>query len=249
MIVLGSVYFQKLLEVCDLGYLQSYAELVGPILSEGTGTEYKLSQLADPQTVTRWSKGIFNEPTEQALKFPRVIYVFRSASENSDERWRITVFFTPIPHIKGSYGNKRAKHTISAPFERKLGTRLVESCLADTFDCKTDKTTLGSAAGIYLRLKLLSIPLLRERFEAGKYTPPGSELRALLEVLPAILPETGPSSTVIEFQNGRSYSKDFLDEADQRVVTALGKQRLEAILKPIEISADKWLSAGKKGLW
>jgi hypothetical protein len=36
MIVLGSVYFRKLIETCDLGYLESYAELVRPLLSAAT---------------------------------------------------------------------------------------------------------------------------------------------------------------------------------------------------------------------
>lgn len=249
MIVLGAVYFRKLLEVCDFEYLESYAELVRPVLSEVTGREYVLSQTTDSQQLARWSKGVFNQPSERDLRFPRVIYVFRPASGDAGERWRITVFFTPIPHINGSYGNKQTKHRISAPVEKELATRLVESCLADTFDLQGDHTMVGSAAGIYVHLKLLSIPPLRKRYESGKYTPPGSELRELLEILPAILPETGPSSTVVELQNKRSHRKEFLDKGDERIVAALGKERLGDILKPTEVSVDKWLSAGKRSLW
>lgn len=249
MIVLGSVYFRKLLEVCGLGCVESYVEAVRPILSEATGTEYSLSQPADSQKVTRWSKGVFNEPSERTLKFPRVIYVFRPVSGGADERWRVTVFFTPIPHINGSYGNKRTEHTMPALVERELATRLVESCLADTFDLKTSGAMVGSAAGLYLHFKVQSIPLLRERFEDGKYTPPGSELRELLETLPAILPEAGPSSTIVELPNKRSDRKDFLAKCDQRIVAALGKEKLQAILKPTDVSAEKWLGAGKRGLW
>jgi hypothetical protein len=159
------------------------------------------------------------------------------------------VFFTPIPHIKGSYGNKLTEHRIPAPVERELGIRLVESCLADTFKLKTSDTMLGSEAGLYLHLKILSIPPLRKRFEDGKYTPPGSELRELLEALPAILPETGPSSSVMELQNKRSRQGGFLEGCDQRIVAALGKERLQAILKPTDVSAEKWLGSGKRGLW
>jgi hypothetical protein len=249
MMVLGSVYFRKLLEVCDFAYLESYAELVRPVLSAASGTEYVLSQKADSQQMERWSKGVFNQPSERTLRFPRVIYGFRPVSGDADERWRVTVFFTPIPHINGSYGNKRTKHTMAAPVEKELGTRLVESCLADTFDLKTSNTMVGSEAGLYLHLKVRSIPLLRKRFEDGKYTPPGSELRELLEILPAILPETGPSSTVLELQNKRSHRKEFLDKGDKRIVAALGKERLATILTPTGISADKWLSAGKRSLW
>jgi hypothetical protein len=220
-----------------------------PVVSAVTGTEYVLSQTADTGQLERWSKGIFNLPSERTLRFPRVIYVFRPASGDATERWSVTVFFTPIPHINGSYGNKRTKHRMSAPVEKELGTRLVESCLADTFDLKTSDTMVGSEAGLYLHLKVLSIPLLRKRFEDGKYTPPGSELRELLEILPAILPETGPSSTVVELQNKRSHRKEFLDKGDERIVAALGKERLGVILKPAEVSVDKWLSAGKRSLW
>lgn len=249
MIVLGAVYFRKLLEACDLSYLQSYAELVRPVLSEAAGTEYAVSQTADSQQVARWSKGAFNQPGERTLKFPRAIYVFRLASGDADERWRVTVFFTPIPHIKGSYVNKPTKHTMPTLVEKELGTRLVESCLADTFDLKTSDAMVGSEAGLYLHLKLLSIPLLRERFESGKYAPPGSVLRELLEILPAILPETGPSSTVVELPKKRSDRKEFLDKCDQRIVAALGRERLQAILEPTEVSADKWLKAGKRSFW
>lgn len=249
MIILGSVYFRKLLEVCDFPYLESYAELVRPILSAATGTEYVLSQKADSQQIERWSKGVFNQPSERTLRFPRVIYGFRPVSGDLDERWRVTVFFTPIPHINGSYGNKRTKHRMSAPVEKELGARLVESCLADTFDLKTSDTMVGSEMGLYLHLKVLSIPLLRKRFEDGKYTPLGSELRELLEILPAILPETGPSSNVVELPDKRSNRKEFLEKCDQRIVASLGKERLQAILMPTGISAEKWLKAGKRGLW
>lgn len=247
--IIGSVYFGKLLEVCDFAYLESYTELVRLVLSAAAGTEYVLSQKADSQQMERWSKGVFNQPSERTLRFPRVIYGFRPASGDTDERWRVTVFFTPIPHINGSYGNKRTKHRMSAPIEKELGARLVESCLADTFDLKASGTSVGSEAGLYLHLKVLSIPPLRKRFEDGKYTPPGSELRELLEILPAILPEAGPSSALVELQNKRSHRKEFLDKSDQRIVAALGKERLEAILRPTEISADEWLSAGKRHLW
>jgi hypothetical protein len=138
---------------------------------------------------------------------------------------------------------------MAASVEKELGTQLVESCLADTFDLKTSDTTVGSEAGLYLHLKLLSMPLLRERFESGKYMPPGSELRELLEILPAILPEAGPSSTVVELPNKRSDRKNFLAKCDQRIVAVLGKERLQAILKPTDVSADKWLSAGQRSLW
>lgn len=249
MIVLGSVYFRKLLEVCDFAYLESYAELVRPILSAATGTEYVLRQKADPQQMERWSRGVFSHPSEQTLRFPRAIYSFHSASGNADDRWRVTVFFTPIPHINGSYGNKRTKHMMPPSVEKELATQLVESCLADTFDLKASDTMVGSEAGLYLYLKLLSMPLLRKRFESGKYTPPGSELRELLEVLPAILPEAGPSSTVVELPNKRSDRRSFLAKCDQRIVAALGKERLAAILKPMDVHADKWLSAGRRSLW
>jgi hypothetical protein len=247
--IAGSVYFGKLLEVCDFVRLESYAESVCPVLSAATGTKYVLSQRADSQQVERWSEGIFNQPGEQTLKFPRVMYVFRPASGDTSERWRAVVFFTPIPHIKGSYGNKLTEHRIAAPVERELGIRLVESCLADTFKLESSDTTLGSEAGLYLHLKILSIPPLRRRFEDGKYTPPGSELRELLETLPAILPETDPSSSAMELQNKRSRERDFLERCDQRIIAALGKDGLQAILRPTDVSAEEWLSAGKRGLW
>ena len=138
---------------------------------------------------------------------------------------------------------------MSATVEKELGTQLVESCLADTFDLKTSGTMLGSEAGLYLHLKLLSMPLLRERFESGKYTPPGSELRELLEILPAILPEAGPSSTAMELPDRRSDRKRFLDKCDERIVAVLGEERLHAILKPTEVSAEKKSRAGKRSLW
>lgn len=247
--ILGSVYFRKLLAVCDLAALESYTELVRPILSEATGTEYVLSQSADPRQVTRWSKGIFNQPVERAMKFPRVIYVFCLKSGDTGERWIMDVFFTPIPHIKGVYTNRRTKHTMPSPVTKELAVRLVESGLADTFDLKTEEIMVGTASGIYLYHKLGSIPLIRTRLESGKYTPPGSEVKDLLEVLPAILPEIGPSTTIMELPNKRSCRKEFLHGCDQRIVASLGKERLGAILSPTEISVDKWLSAGKRSLW
>ena len=165
--IVGSVYFRRFLEVCDPLGLESYVHLVLPAVSAATGTEYVLSQTADSQQVARWSKGAFNQPSERTLRFPRVIYVFRPASGDATERWSLTVFFTPIPHVEGSYGNKRTEHTIPALVEKELCTRLVESCLADTFDLKTSHAMAGSAAGLYLHFKVQSIPLLRERFEDG----------------------------------------------------------------------------------
>jgi len=161
----------------------------------------------------------------------------------------VTIFFTPIPHINGSYGNKGTKHKMPASLERELGAQLVESCLADTFDLKNSGRMVGSEAGLYLHLKLSSLPTLRERTESGKYAQPGSELRKLLEILPAILPETGPSSTLSELSNKRSDQKQFLEKCDKRLVAALGKEKLQEILKPTDLAADKWLTAGKGRLW
>lgn len=245
MIILGSVYFRKLIAVCDLASLQSYSDLVRPVLSETTGTEYVLSEAADPQKVMRWSEGIFNEPVERTMKFPRVIYGFRSTSGDRSERWIMDVFFSPIPHFCGVHANRRTEHTLPSPVTRELAVRLVESGLADTFDLKTDDVMLGTASGIYLYHKLRSIPLMRKRLESGKYTPPGSEVKDLLEVLPAILPEIGPSTTVMELPNQRSCRQEFLAGCDQRIITSLGKERLGTILSPTEITIDKWLRAGK----
>jgi hypothetical protein len=250
MLILGSVYFGKLLEVCNLSSLESYAAELRPILTEATGTELGLIQSADPDKVERWSKGVFNEPAERTMRFPRVMYVFRPVSGAANEQWRITVFVTPIPNIRCSYGNRRTKHSIPDSVERKLGTRLVESQLADTFDLKTEEKLAGTPAGIYLHLKLRSISRLRERLESGKYAPPGSELRELLKVLPSILTARGGSSPLaVEIANRRAPRRDFLASCDQRIVASLGKEKLQGILEPSRVSVEKWLSAGKRRLW
>lgn len=249
MIVAGSVYFRKLLEVCDSAYLDFYAESVCPALTGATGRKYVVSQKADLSQTERWCKGIFNQPSERTMRFPRAVYSFLPSSGNREERWRATVFFTPIPHVNGTYGNKAMKHRISAPTEHDLGTRLVESRLADTFDLKASNTAIGSEAGLYLHLKLQSTPSLRRRYRSGKYTPPGSQLRDLLNILPTVLSNTEALSAVVELSNRRLDQRKFLDRCDERIVAALGKEKLQTMLRPAEVSADEWLRAGKRNFW
>ena len=251
MYVLGKAYFWKLLESCSDAWLWDYAESVRSVLVQTTGKDFKLVQPeeATREKIRRWSNGCFQGQQQLALKFPRVLYVYRAESPDGNERWTLDVFFTRIPHIKGIYSKRLNNHTIDVSVERELSTRMVESYLADVFARISDNTLVGSAAGIYLHQKLQNVPSLKAYAETSRYGPPGSDLKELLEVVPAILPETGPSSTVMELPNKRSRRKEFLNSCDQRIVAALGKARLEAILRPTEISADKWLSAGKRHLW
>ncbi len=247
MYVLGKAYFWKLLESCSDAWLEDYAESVRAVLVRATGKDFRLVQKdeATREKVRRWSNGFFNGRQELTLKFPRVLYVYRA---DGNERWTLDVFFTRIPHVKGIYSNRLSKHMIDASVERELSVQMVESYLADVFARLHDNTLVGAAAGIYLHQKLQNLSSLKVLSETSKYTPPGSDLKELLKVVPAILPEIGPSSTLMELLNKRSGRKEFLNGCDQRIVSSLGKERLRTILSPTEVSVDKWLSAGK-GVW
>jgi hypothetical protein len=138
---------------------------------------------------------------------------------------------------------------IDLSVERELSTQLVESDLADAFLRAADGTLVGTPAGIYLHQKLQSLRSLKLYSQTSKYVPPGSDLKELSEVVAGVLQETGPQPHVIELTNKRSRRKEFLDNADQQIITVLGKEELESLLRPAEISARKWLSAGKRSLW
>ena len=69
-----------------------------------------------------------------------------------------------------------------------------------------------------------------------------------MELLSAVLPEGQPSSLVVEVRNAHSDLRDFLRRCDDRVLSALGEQRLGDLLRPLEISAKEWRDAGTRSL-
>jgi hypothetical protein len=203
----------------------------------------------DRDLIRRWSSGIFLGPSEQSLKFPRFVFNFKSESNSESDYWIIQVFFTPIPHIRGSYGNRETKCLLSEPNERTLSTTLGESSLADMFNRKGDRMLVGTAAGIYLHQKLRFISPMRKRFESGKYMPPGSEIKDLMEVLSSVLPEGQRSSRVFEVQDKSAPISDFIEKCDARITAVLGKERLQSLLASSGLSADQWLNAGQRRFW
>jgi hypothetical protein len=251
MYVIGNAYFWKLLKTCDPSKLDGYAEAVRSVFARVTRRDFKLERHdnATQERIRRWSQGCFTGRHELEMKFPRVLYVCRADSSGRNEHWILDVFFTRIPHVKAIYSNKSTEHMIDLSVERELSTQLVESELADAFLRAADGTLVGTPAGIYLHQKLQSLRSLKLYSQTSKYSPPGSDLKELSEVVAGVLQETGPRPHVVELTNKRSRRKEFLDTADQQIISALGKEELESLLRPAEISARKWLSAGKRSLW
>jgi hypothetical protein len=249
MYVIGNAYFWKLLESCNPSTLDSYAEAVRSVLARVTRRDFTLEHQdnATHERVRRWSQGCFTGRHELQMKFPRVLYVCRADSSGRNECWILDVFFTRIPNVKAIYSNRSTEHMIDLSVERELSTQLVESDLADVFLRAADDTLVGTPAGIYLHQKLQTLRSLKLYSQTSKYLPPGSDLKELFKIVAGVLQETGPRPQVIEIMNKRR--KEFLDNADQQIIAVLGKEELESLLRSAEISARKWLSAGKQSLW
>jgi hypothetical protein len=251
MYIIGNTYFSKLLETCDLSTLDGYVEAVRSTLARVTRRDFKLEHLdnATHERIRRWSQGCFTGRQELEMRFPRVLYVCRADSSRGNELWILDVFFTRIPNVKAIYSNRSTQHMIDQSLQRELSAHLVETDLADVFLRAPDRSLVGTSAGIYLHQKLQSLRSLKLYSQTSKYVPPESDLKALLQVVTRVLQETDPRPSVLELKNERSRRKEFLDSADQQIVAALGKQELESLLRSAEISAHKWLSAGKPSLW
>lgn len=245
MYIIGNGYFYKLLETCDPSMLTGYVEAVLSVLGPVMRRDFKLQQKDNStnEKIGRWSRGCFTGRHELEMKFPRVLYVCQA---DSSERWILDVFFTRIPNIKAIYSNRSTEHRIDLPVQRELSTALVKSDLADVFR-RADGTLVGTACGLYLHQKLQILRSLKLYSQTSKYVPPGSDFKGLSGVVAGIL-EVGPRE-IIELSNKRSRRREFLDKADQQIVAVLGEQELESLLRPAEISARKWLSAGKPLLW
>jgi hypothetical protein len=239
------------LETCDLSTLDGYVEAVRSTLARVTRRDFKLEHLdnATHERIRRWSQGCFTGRQELEMRFPRVLYVCRADSSRGNELWILDVFFTRIPNVKAIYSNRSTQHMIDQSLQRELSAHLVETDLADVFLRAPDRSLVGTSAGIYLHQKLQSLRSLKLYSQTSKYVPPESDLKALLQVVTRVLQETDPRPSVLELKNERSRRKEFLDSADQQIVAALGKQELESLLRSAEISAHKWLSAGKPSLW
>ncbi len=250
MIILGNTYFWKFLTTCDSAFLDESAEELRSALSEVMGEEFALEQpgSSNREIIRRWSQGCFNEVGEQNLVFPRVCLVYRPLSRERDEHWIADIFFTRAPHIRGLYSNRSNNHVLTPAVEQELSARLINSYLADVFVRKSDNAFVGTAAGLYVYQKIHHIALLKNLSEASKYTPPGSDLKNLLESLSAVLPEGQPSSLVIELSKKRSAIRGFLETCDRRVLNSLGQERLSDLLKAADVSVKEWLNAGTRGL-
>jgi hypothetical protein len=245
MIVLSKRYFWKLLETCDPAVLDDTAEAIRSVFSEVIGEEYRLVQpdSSGQEVIRRWSQGCFNGPGEQKLIFPRVLFVYKQSPENND-RWIADIYFTRIPHIQGLYSNRGANHVLPPSMERKLATRLVETHLADVFTRASDNTLVGSTAGAYVYQKIAHMGSLKNLAERSKYTPPASDLRELIQDVYAVLTDGQPSSSLVEIPNQHAEIQTFLSTCDSRVLSTLGKDRLQALLRPAEVSVTKWMNAG-----
>ena len=247
MITLGIVYFWKFLGTCDPAFLDEFGVDLRSTLSEVTGKEYSLVQ-PDAETIRRWSRGSFNESNERNLRFPRLAYSYRPSSGNSADQWMAVISFTRVPHITGVYSHRGNDHVLAPSIDQELGTRLVESYHADMFTRMSAKTFVGTTAGLYVYEKVHHIPRLKAIVEDSKYVPPASDLNGLLELLSAVLPDGQPSSLVIEVRNTHAEVRDFLQKCDDRVLSALGEQRLGDLLRPVEISVKEWRDAGTRSL-
>lgn len=243
MYVIGKTHFWKALESCEADRLDTYAEAVCSALAEATGIPHTLTR-PDQNRVRRWAKGCFNEPGESSLKFPRVLYACRAA--NDDEHWILDVFFTRVPNVRGIYSSRKKRHVLPPQLQERLSVSLIESYGADIFMRSADDTIAGTAVGIYVYEKVQHSSSLKGYTTTSRYTPPGSDLKNLLECLPAILPDKGPSSTVFQVSTSRSGIYEFLESCDNRVLSTLGKDRLNELLREAGITADKWLRAGPR---
>jgi hypothetical protein len=248
MISLGQSYFRKFLKDCGGASVTAYVSELEAILSRGTAKTYKLEPVSSVQEerLASWSKGYF-KAEDLKQQFPRIVFVFGEARDQND-RWMADVFFTRIPHIRGIYSNRATQHSLPSSAEKELGRWLVGSQAADVFTCKANERYVGTANGLYVYQKLEHLPDLRRLAENSKYTPQGSDLKDLLQSLFTILSDKRSASEPAELPTKGRAVRDFLENCDNRVASSLGREKLQALLQPVAISAEQWLNAGRRGL-
>ena len=181
-----------------------------------------------------------------SLRFPRFHYGFVSADKNKS--WIAVVHFTRIPHIRFVYSNRREKHALPALLQRELGQQLIESETVDLFIRNSDRIFVGNTVGLYVYEKLQHLVGLRKLAEDSKYTPEGSDLKALLQNLSSIFSEERRTPKPVELPFRGRAVRNFLEKCDSRVAASLGGDKLEVLLQRVGISAKQWLTAGRRGL-
>jgi hypothetical protein len=245
MISMGQTYFRKFLKDCEGASITAYVSELEATLSRGMGTTYKLEPVSTVQEerLARWSKGYF-KAEDLKQQFPRIVFVFAEARDQND-RWMADVFFTRIPHIRGIYSNRAAKHSLPSSVQKELSRWLLGSQAADVFICKEDKRYVGTPVGLYVDLKLEHLPTLRKLAESSKYTPKGSDLKDLLQSLFSILSENASVSEPVELPFGGRAIQSFLEKCDSRIIASLANERLDAFLQPVGVLAKHWLNAGR----
>src|SRR5262249_56818074 len=199
MYILGNTCFWKFLETCDPLRLDETVEALRSKISRVVGIDYVVEP-ADPEVIERWSKGSFNAPGEHKIKYPGLFYVCGRSGGNGSERWIFHICFTRIPHIKGIFSDRPNKHLLPESVERELSIRLIESYSADVFTRASDKASVGTAARLYIYLKLSNISELKNLADGSRYVPPGSDLRELLTRLSGIVED---GNSVMEIPTGR----------------------------------------------
>jgi len=249
MIILGETYFWKVLEDCDVAFLDRYVDDLRSVMCDVMGTQYIVEQLDSTlrEKLARWSKGYFNAPGELKLQFPRVSFVLQNKSDHG-ERWIADVFFTRVPHIRGIFSNRGVNHSLPGSIQKELSMRLVESKAADLFTCRHDETFVGTVNGLYIHQKMQHLAALRNLAEDSKYTPQGSDLKELLQDRAHLFSEAKSVPEYIELPTKRGAIRDFLEKCDSRVIDSLGNEKLEVLLRTTGVSAKQWLNAGRQNL-